>query len=231
VRTNEARATLRAFFRGKNRGEVIEAVKGRLGEASQRYYLSAEQLFDTALFEQYLRSRGYEVDLAEFLFDVAIGRLGIKEIMVKLVKKYREELAEVQKKLARLKELAELGVLTEEKQKEFTLLKKANLEPQPVYYRIEATDRIGLFAELANAFKTIGFSISEFFPLSEASEAQPGKIIIVLGIDVIGGGKGGGVVGQVQRKQVMNILGGFGKGAVIEPSYVRKYLEAKLQEV
>lgn len=194
VHTPDARSSLRNYLRRKGQVDkisVIRLVIEALDRSSQKYYIRGQQLINLRLFSKYMASLNYH-DVESFLFSIGIGERRITDVISGLVRKYQEE------------------------------LKKSKMNPEemePFYFTVKARDRVGLFDDLARPLHVLGFNISEFFPVYP--EKEPGAVIMVVGVDVFGGRKGGGIVGEVQRTQILNIVKQLGLNEEIDVKVIR----------
>ena len=160
---------------------AIDRGSAALDMESKAYYISAGNLAKTKLFEQYCSRRNYK-NADELFIAIGNGEINAAEVTSDIVVLYRYYL---------------------EKRRS---AKKVNLKQFSLM--IETKDRRRLSDGIIHPLSVLGFDISEYFFLDLPGS---GRVVIVIGVNVVGGRRGGDFVGQMQRAQIKEAVRRIGQ--------------------
>ncbi len=179
-------------------------------EASRRLAVSKGEIEDLRQEIRGKRDRFVRMKRGEFLREIGIGERSAKEAVSQVHDLFLRELRRQKDKRQKL---------------------------APYYLAIEITNRKGIIYSLSSKLSEMGFNIRDIFPVCSKDE-EGEEDILVLGVDVFGGERGGKLIGQIQRLQVRTIAQSLSKKGrektivrVLKPQDVARYLELKTQSV
>ncbi|MEA3493773.1 MAG: HD domain-containing protein [Candidatus Margulisiibacteriota bacterium] len=188
ARSPKTRNRLRKYFRSQvkdvQKTNGREALDKALTEG--KFFVNADMLIGTSLFKKYVSVRyGRRYKSEEFLRRIGKGEIKARDVVKGVNDYYLEVLGNYESRHSKL---------------------------QPYYISIKAENKKGLIRKLAQRFEDVGYDkkgydlgdILTVFPKNE-----PGMVILAIGPKVFGGQRGGGMIGQIQRKQIIAIAESF----------------------
>lgn len=149
LRTASASKTLRTFLRRRQTQDIFQGAIRALDRFSRKYFLPAQELVSTALFDLYVKEQNYR-DVQDLLFKIGTGDLRAEKVGQDLLVLFQREYAKA----------AEHG-----------------REKVPYYLSIETEDRPGKLNDLISSLSLMRYNIADIFQV--ASDVAGKAMIIL----------------------------------------------------
>ncbi|MBN2058717.1 MAG: HD domain-containing protein [Candidatus Saganbacteria bacterium] len=151
LRTPAAIKTLRAYLRSRSNTEKYQNAIRALDSFSRKYYLPAQELVNTALFDRYVSDKGYQ-DNQELIYMIGTGEVRAGRVSQELLELFKDE---------------------------FTRAVKNGREMVPYYLSVETEDRPGKLNDLISALTLMRYNIADIFQVASETEGKAMIVLAV----------------------------------------------------